>query len=100
LNSRTPSLTLPRPALLEKRPNWGAGKRSFTSIYLEPLDDADMRELLAGLVPGMPQKAIAAIVARADGSRLYAVETVRMLLAQGRLTLDEGVYRPTGVLDD
>ena len=59
-----------------------------------------MRELLAGLVPGLPQKAVAAIVARADGIPLYAVETVRMLLAQGRLTLEEGVYRPTGDLDD
>ena len=48
----------------------------------------------------MPQKAIAAIVARADGIPLYAVETVRMLLAQGRLTLEEGVYKPTGHLDD
>ena len=99
-NSPITIITLARPELLEKRPNWGAGKRSFTSIYLEPLDDADMRELLAGLVPGLPQKAIAAIVARADGIPLYAVETVRMLLAQGRLTLEEGVYRPSGDLDD
>ena len=30
-------VTLARPELLDKRPNWGAGKRSFTSIYLEPL---------------------------------------------------------------
>ncbi len=93
-------VTLARPELLEKRPNWGAGKRSFTSIYLEPLSEADMRLLLAGLVPGLPHKAMNAIVARADGIPLYAVETVRMLLAEGRLTLEEGVYRPTGDLDD
>ena len=30
-------VTLARPELLERRPDWGAGKRSFTSIYLEPL---------------------------------------------------------------
>src|ERR1035437_1978167 len=30
-------VTLSRPELLEKRPNWGAGKRNFTSLYLEPL---------------------------------------------------------------
>ena len=40
--------------LLEKRADWGAGKRNFASIYLEPLTEADMRELLAGLVPGLP----------------------------------------------
>ena len=78
-------VTLARPELLERRPDWGAGKRSFTSIYLEPLPVEAMRELLAGLVPGLPGAARDAIVARADGIPLYAVETVRMLLAQGRL---------------
>jgi class 3 adenylate cyclase len=93
-------VTLARPELLERRPTWGAGKRSFTSIYLEPLSDADMRRLLSGLVPGLAERAMAVIVARADGVPLYAVETVRMLLAQGRLALEDGVYRPTTDLDD
>src|SRR5436305_10217571 len=30
-------VTLARPDLLEKRSDWGAGKRNFTSLYLEPL---------------------------------------------------------------
>ena len=30
-------VTLARPELLERRPTWGAGQRSFTSLYLEPL---------------------------------------------------------------
>ena len=42
-----------------------------------------MRELLAGLVPGLPEAAVRAIVARADGIPLYAVETVRMLAGRG-----------------
>ncbi len=93
-------VTLARPELLERRPGWGAGKRSFTSIHLEPLGTLSMRELLAGLVPGLPAPARDAIVARADGIPLYAVETVRMLLAQGRLVLEDGVYRPVGDLSD
>ena len=93
-------VTLARPELLERRPDWGAGKRSFTSIHLEPLSTEAMRELLAGLVPGLPAAARDAIVARADGIPLYAVETVRMLLAQGRLVLEDGVYRPAGDLTD
>ena len=93
-------ITLARPELLEKRPDWGAGKRLFASIHLEPLPPAEMERLLAGLVPGLPAKAMAAIVARADGIPLYAVETVRMLLAQGRLVLEGEAYRPTGDLDD
>ncbi len=92
--------TLARPEFLEKRPDWGAGKRNFTSLYLEPLTERAMRELLTGLVPGLPQSALKAIVARADGMPLYAVETVRMLLAQGKLILTGAAYQPTGDLAD
>ena len=91
-------VTLSRPELLEKRPDWGAGKRNFVSLYLEPLPESAMRELLAGLVPGLPASAVKAIVERADGIPLYAVETVRMLLAEGRLALTDGTYRPVGDL--
>ncbi len=91
-------VTLARQELIERRPDWGAGKRSFTSIFLEPLPPEAMHELLAGLVPGLPESAEQAIVARADGIPLYAVETIRMLLSEGKLTLDGSVYRPTGDL--
>ena len=91
-------ITLSRPELLERRPDWGAAKRNFTSLYLEPLDPRAMRELLAGLVPGLPAAAVVGIVARADGIPLYAVETVRMLVAEGRLTIVDGTYRPVGDL--
>ena len=57
-----------------------------------------MRALLAGLVPGLPDRAVKAIVARADGVPLYAVETVRMLLAENKLVLEGNAYRPTGDL--
>src|SRR5206468_12460565 len=30
-------LTLARPELSDRRPTWGAGKRNFTSLFLEPL---------------------------------------------------------------
>jgi len=93
-------VTLARPDLLERRPGWGAGKRAFTSIYLEPLPTHEMERLLAGLVPGLPASAVDRIVARADGIPLYAVETVRMLLAQGQLVQDGEAYRPAGSLDD
>jgi class 3 adenylate cyclase/tetratricopeptide (TPR) repeat protein len=92
-------ITLARPELLERRPTWGAGQRSFTSIHLDPLPEAAIRKLLAGLVPGLPGPATDAIVARADGIPLYAVETVRMLVSQGRLVPDGDVYRPVGEID-
>ena len=70
-------VTLARPELHERRPDWGAGQRNFTSIYLEPLSESAMTELLAGLVPGLPGGLLAQILARAEGVPLYAVETVR-----------------------
>jgi class 3 adenylate cyclase/tetratricopeptide (TPR) repeat protein len=91
-------VTLARPELLEKRPDWGAGTRNFTSLYLEPLSAEAMRALLAGLVPGLPEPTVRAVISRADGIPLYAVETVRMLLADGRLREDAGRYEPTGDL--
>ncbi len=93
-------VTLARPELLERRPTWGAGKRNFVGIPLEPLSEPAMRELLAGLVPGLPERAVRAIVERADGIPLYAVETVRKLVAEGRLVEAGGAYAPAGDLSD
>jgi class 3 adenylate cyclase/tetratricopeptide (TPR) repeat protein len=89
-------LTLARPELQETRPTWGAGRRNFTSLYLEPLSAASMEALLAGLVPGLPDEVHSQILERAEGVPLYAVETVRMLLDRGALVQDGPVYRPTG----
>jgi class 3 adenylate cyclase/tetratricopeptide (TPR) repeat protein len=89
-------VVLARPELLEKRPNWGAGHRNFTSLHLGPLSEAAMRELLDGFVPGLPDALREQILARAEGVPLYAVETVRMLLDRGLLVQEGSVYRPTG----
>jgi len=93
-------LTLARPELLDRRPDWGAGKRTFAGIHLEPLPPAVMAELLDGLAPGLPRTAVDAIVGRADGVPLYAVETVRMLVAQGRVRLEGDSYVRSGDLGD
>jgi len=92
-------LTLSRPELLDRRPTWGAS-RNATSLPLGPLADEAMRALLAGLVPGIPDVAARTILERAGGMPLYAVETVRMLVAEGRLeAAGDGTYRATGTLD-
>ncbi len=49
-------------------------------------------------MPGLPDGAVTRIVERADGIPLYAVETVRMLLAEGRLREEGGIYVPVGDL--
>ena len=92
-------VTLARPELLERRPTWGAGHRNFTSLYLEPLSEQAMEELLSGLVPGLPSALREQILVRAEGVPLYAVETVRMLLDRGALIQEGSVYRPVGTID-
>ena len=83
-------LTLARPELLERRPGWGTDRRGAISMRLDPLTEAAMRELLDGMVPGLPDAVVDRIVERADGLPLYAVETVRMLIASGRLIQEDG----------
>jgi predicted ATPase/class 3 adenylate cyclase len=92
-------VTLARPELLERRPTWGAGHRNFTSLYLEPLSESAMEELLAGLVPGLPAPLREQILGRAEGVPLYAVETVRMLLDRGLLVEDGSSYRVAGEIE-
>ena len=82
-NSPIMVVTLARPELGERRPGWGTGKRGLTSLFLEPLSNEAMSELLNGMVPGLPQDLGALILDRAAGVPLYAVETVRMLIDQG-----------------
>jgi class 3 adenylate cyclase/predicted ATPase len=92
-------VTLARPELLERRATWGAGHRNFTSLYLEPLAQPAMEELLTGLVPGLPASLVERILSRAEGIPLYAVETVRMLLDRGALVQEGAFYRPVGTIE-
>ena len=50
-------VTLARPGAPRAAARTGApGSRNFLALDLEPLDEAPMRELLAGLVPGLPER--------------------------------------------
>jgi class 3 adenylate cyclase/tetratricopeptide (TPR) repeat protein len=93
-------LTLARPEIFDRRPTWGAGQRNFTSIHLEALPEDAMQELLAGLVPGLPEGLAGRILDRAQGVPLYAVETVRMLIDEGHLVAADGGYRLVGEIGE
>ena len=58
-------VTTARPELLERRPTWGAAKRSFTSLFLEPLPAAQLEtpprgsgDRASGRAPGSDPRAI------------------------------------------
>jgi class 3 adenylate cyclase/tetratricopeptide (TPR) repeat protein len=89
-------MVLARPELADRAPAWGASRRNFTSLYLEPLSREAMEELLAGFVAGLPGEVGDQILDRAEGVPLYAVETVRMLIDRGLLVPERAGYRATG----
>ncbi len=97
LVAETPSrpilvVTLARPSLLEARPDWGSGRRTYVGLHIEPLPRSAMAELLGGLAPGLPVEIAGRILDRAEGIPLYAIEILRMLVDRGDLEAVEGVY--------
>ncbi|MGH3445786.1 MAG: ATP-binding protein, partial [Nocardioidaceae bacterium] len=80
-------LLLARPELGESHPQLG-GRRA-TMVPLEPLPDAAMEILVAGLVENLPDDARRSLVSRSEGVPLFAVETVRALI-------DRELVQPVG----
>ena len=76
-------LTLARPELSDRRPTWGVGVRSSSTLHLDRLADTDIEAMVTGYVEGLPPDGLARLVSRAEGVPMYAVETVRMLATAG-----------------
>jgi len=91
-------VTLARPELLERRPNFGMGHRALIALHLEPLGAGAMDSLLRGLAPGLADADLARIVERAEGVPLFAVETIRALADGGHLMRQGDAYTLVGQL--
>ncbi len=89
-------LTLARPELVERRPDWGTTRRRSLLMHLSRLDDMAMKELVAGLAPGIPRAVVDRLAERTAGVPLHAVEFVRMLINSGRLAVVDGGYELVG----
>jgi predicted ATPase/class 3 adenylate cyclase len=81
-------LCIARPELLDKRPGWGGDKLKATSIFLEPLSEAECRELITNLLDRapLPPAAESRIAGAAEGNPLFAEEFVAMLVDEALLT--------------
>jgi class 3 adenylate cyclase/tetratricopeptide (TPR) repeat protein len=77
-----------RPELLEKRPTWGRGVRSFTSLPLEPLNKSSERDLALALCRerGLPDSIVEQIEHVLGGNPLFAEEMVAMIAERGQVT--------------
>ena len=93
-------VTLARPELVDRRPNWGAGQRSFVALHLERLPDEAMADLVRGMLPGAGDDVVGTIAERAEGVPMYAVETIRMLADRGVLRVGEDAYEVVGELGE
>ncbi|GAC1436880.1 MAG: adenylate/guanylate cyclase domain-containing protein [Solirubrobacteraceae bacterium] len=76
---------LAREELLERRPSWGASRRTSASMFLEPLDAEETRELIASLLPGPSAESdvLDALAERSGGNPLFAEEMVQLLSEDG-----------------
>lgn len=101
-STRSPILvvTVARPDLLDRRPDWGTQQRNSIGVRLGPLPEDDMRQLLTEYIPGVRDEIVDRIVHRVSGYPLYAVEIVRMLLATGELEQEAGLFRYVGDPDE
>ncbi|MEX1358077.1 MAG: adenylate/guanylate cyclase domain-containing protein, partial [Gaiellaceae bacterium] len=74
-----------RPELLDRRPNWGGGKRNALTLSLPPLGDDDTARLLGSLLDRsvLPAETQQALLARAGGNPLYAEQFARMYDERG-----------------
>jgi len=84
-----------RPELLDRRPDWGGGKRNATTLSLAPLTDTETAKLLANLLDRavLDAETQQAVLRRSEGNPLYAAEYARMLADHegGDLPLPETV---------
>jgi class 3 adenylate cyclase/tetratricopeptide (TPR) repeat protein len=84
-------LCLARDELLERRPDWGSGRRDATSIFLEPLSSDESRQLVSALMAGGGTDVapvVQFVAERAGGNPFFAEEMVRRLTEEGTETAD------------
>jgi tetratricopeptide (TPR) repeat protein len=75
-------LAVTRPELFQRHPGWLSARRGVVSIRLGPLAEAEMGQLLDGMLGTVEPGFRTDIIERAAGVPLYAVELARSLISQ------------------
>jgi class 3 adenylate cyclase/tetratricopeptide (TPR) repeat protein len=82
---------LSRDELLERRPDWGGGRRNATTIALEPLTEDETRQLVEALLPQSGNgsaRVVPQVAERSGGNPLFAEEMVNRLLEEDTTEAD------------
>ncbi len=84
-----------RPDLTDRRPGWGGGRRSFSAVFLDPLEPEDTSRLVSLLleVADLPPDLHARIVDRTGGNPFFVEEILRQMIDEGRILRDGEGWR-------
>jgi class 3 adenylate cyclase len=76
-------LTLSRPELLDQRPGWAGGLPAYTALQLNPLTDAEAREMATGLMMRIDaderSRRAAELALRAEGNPLFIEQLIAVV---------------------
>jgi class 3 adenylate cyclase len=89
-----------RPELLDRRADWGAGRRNASLLWLEPLSPEQADLLAAELLAAKLPQQIRDVVGRAEGNPFFVEEVVATLIDRGVLARGNGDWRVGELPDD
>jgi class 3 adenylate cyclase/tetratricopeptide (TPR) repeat protein len=89
-----------RPELLDRRPDWGAGRRNASRLWLEPLSAEEADQMVAELLSAELPQRIRDVVDHAEGNPFFVEEVVATLIDRGVLARDDGSWRVGELADD
>ena len=91
-----------RPDLLRSRPDWGGGRRSFSSLPLDPLSSEDGARLVGFLlnVEALSDGVRRRILERSEGNPFFLEEILRHLIDEGLLARDGDRWLAGTAIDD
>jgi class 3 adenylate cyclase/tetratricopeptide (TPR) repeat protein len=84
-----------RPDFIERKRDWGGGRRNFTTMALEALSREESSDLITELLQTeeIPDVLRHTILQRAEGNPFFVEEIVRMLIDQKVLVSENGYWR-------
>jgi len=91
-----------RPELMDRRPEWGGGKRNYSSIFLDPLTSEDSERLVGLLlaVEDLPGSLRRRILERAEGNPFFLEEIIRQLIDAGGIVREGDRWRAKPGVED
>jgi class 3 adenylate cyclase/tetratricopeptide (TPR) repeat protein len=91
-----------RPELTARRPGWGGGRRSASSVALDPLGAAEAQRMVHLLldIDDLGEQLRGRILERAEGNPFFLEEIVRRLIDERLIIHDDGRWRALAGIDD